>query len=392
MAPRSSPCADGSLRAKSVRAASAARELEESVFPEPTDTLAKSQDLGPKEVLPEALSVPSGMVVDVRRPPGPASPVGGDYLRRTLLAQIYDLAAETPLDEAPRLSDKVGANNRVLLKREDLQPVFSFKLRGAYNKMKQLSQEQLRKGVICSSAGNHAQGVALSASKLGCDGAICMPLGTPKIKWEAVKRLGGNVELVGETYEETQAHAKRRMEEEGKAFIPPFDDPDVIAGQGTVGMEVMTQASCRVDAIFVPIGGGGLAAGIAAYVKHLQPEVKVIGVEPAGANAMAQSLYRGSPISLSRVDKFAEGVAVSNPGKLTFSLCQQLLDGVVLVGTDEICGAVKDVFEETRSILEPAGAVSIAGLKAFVNRCALSFVCGGLLFCSHDASEVWKSE
>lgn len=339
-----------------------------AVYPELEGEFAKRGSEGaPVPAVPTDLRVRSGDVVDVRRPAGSDMLTPAEYLRRTLLAQVYDIAEETPLESAPRVSERIGGHNTVLLKREDLQPVFSFKLRGAYNKMRQLSAEQLERGVICSSAGNHAQGVALGSSKLGCDGVICMPNGTPRIKYEAVSRLGGTVEMVGETYDETQAHAKERMESEGRAFIPPFDDPDVIAGQGTVGMEIMTQASGNLDAIFVPIGGGGLAAGIAAYVKSLRPEVRVIGVEPANANAMAQSLYRGSLVSLDRVDKFAEGVAVSNPGKLTYAICQQLLDGVVLVDTDEICAAIKDVFEETRSVLEPAGAVSLAGLKAFLS-------------------------
>ena len=356
------------LLSASVAEGNGASTAPAAVYPQlEGDFARRGSESPPVGACPGELCVPSGDVVDVRRPAGNNWLSPAEYLRRTLLAQVYDVADETPLELAPRISERLEGNNEVLLKREDLQPVFSFKLRGAYNKMRQLPPEQLERGVICSSAGNHAQGVALGSSRLGCDGVICMPNGTPRIKYDAVSRLGGTVEMVGETYDETQSHARQRMESEGRAFIPPFDDPDVISGQGTVGMEIMTQASGQLDAIFVPIGGGGLAAGIAAYVKSLRPEIRVIGVEPAGANAMAQSLYRGNLVSLSQVDKFAEGVAVSNPGKLTYAMCQELIDGVVLVDTDEICAAIKDMFEETRSVLEPAGAVSLAGLKAFIS-------------------------
>eukprot|EP00850_Spirogloea_muscicola_P012659 SM000082S22901 [mRNA] locus=s82:443614:446771:- [translate_table: standard] len=276
------------------------------------------------------------------------------YLRRILTSRVYDVAMESPLELAPKLSERVRA--RVLLKREDMQQVFSFKLRGAYNMMAQLPPKQLARGVICSSAGNHAQGVALSARVLGCSAVVAMPVTTPEIKWLSVERLGATVVL---------AYAMRRGEEEGRVFIPPFDHPDVIAGQGTVGLEIVRQHPGPLHAIFVPVGGGGLIAGIAAYVKRLRPEVRIIGVEPADANAMALSLHHGRRVQLEQVGGFADGVAVKMVGKETFRLCQELLDGVVLVGRDAICASIKDMFEETRSILEPAGALALAGAKAY---------------------------
>jgi len=284
------------------------------------------------------------------------------YLRAILTANVYDVAIESPLERASRLSDRIGAN--IYLKREDMQPVFSFKLRGAFNRMKQLSQEELDRGAITASAGNHAQGVALSGQKLGCKAIIAMPVTTPAIKVEAVRRLGGTVELVGENFDATQAYAKKRAKDEGLTFIPPFDDPYVIAGQGTVGVELLRQLP-STDIVFVPIGGGGLAAGIAAYIKAIRPEVKVIGVEPAGANAMALSLARGARVKLSKVDGFADGVAVREPGRDCFEICQAMLDGIITVKTDQIAAAIKDVFGDTRSILEPAGAVAVAGAKAY---------------------------
>lgn len=288
------------------------------------------------------------------------------YLRAILTARVYDVAVVSPLDKAVKLSDAL--NNNLLLKREDLQPVFSFKLRGAYNKMAKLSKEQLAKGVITSSAGNHAQGVALAAQKLGCTAIICMPVTTPDIKVANVKRLGGTVELVGESYQEAQAHALSRAVTEGLAFVAPYDDPYTIAGQGTIGDEILRQIGNpdELDAIFVAIGGGGLIAGIGTYVKLLAPHVKIIGVEPSGANAMAMSLAKGQRVTLSKVDGFADGVAVKQVGAETFRLCRQLVDGVVLVDNAAISGAIKDVFNETRSILEPAGAVAVAGAKAWL--------------------------
>lgn len=295
---------------------------------------------------------------------------GMGYLKRILTSRVYEAAVETPMIVMEQLSDRVG--NKVLLKREDLQPVKSFKLRGAYNRMAELTEEELARGVICSSAGNHAQGVAYSAQQLGADAVIAMPVTTPRIKVDSVKRLGGTVALVGDTYDATQAYAMQRARDEGRIFIPPFDDPAVIAGQGTTGIEILRDVGKLLGrgevphAVFVPVGGGGLIAGIASYIKRLAPEVRIIGVEPAGANAMAQSLQRGRLVELSKVDPFADGVAVRKVGAECFRICQELLDGVVLVGNNEISAAIKDVFTETRSILEPAGALSLAGAKAYL--------------------------
>ncbi|KAI5059916.1 hypothetical protein GOP47_0024336 [Adiantum capillus-veneris] len=285
------------------------------------------------------------------------------YLTRILSSKVYDVAIESPLEIAGKLSERTGVN--IILKREDLQPVFSFKLRGAYNMMARLSKEKLAQGVICSSAGNHAQGVALAAQKLGCDAVIAMPVTTPEIKWRSVKRLGANVVLFGDSYDETQAYAKQRAQEEGRVFVPPFDHPDVIAGQGTVGMEIVRQHPGPLHAVFVPVGGGGLIAGIAAYMKFVRPEVRVIGVEPVDANAMALSLHHGERVMLDHVGGFADGVAVKCVGEETFNICSKLVDGIVLVNRDSICAAIKDVFEEKRSILEPAGALALAGAKAY---------------------------
>ena len=284
-----------------------------------------------------------------------------DYLQRILRARVYDVARETPLDPAPNLSRRLS--NTVLLKREDLQPVFSFKLRGAYNRMAQLSQEELSRGVIASSAGNHAQGVALSAGQLGCRAVIVMPSTTPEVKVRAVRALGGEVVLHGETYDECSAEARRRCEAEGLTFIHPFDDPEVIAGQGTIGLEIMRQIKDPPHAIYVAVGGGGLIAGIGAYVKQLWPDTEIIGVEPVDADAMTRSLEQGQRVALQQVGLFADGVAVRQVGEHTFALAQQFVDRMVRVDTDAICAAIKDVFEDTRSILEPAGALAVAGLK-----------------------------
>ena len=284
-----------------------------------------------------------------------------DYLQRILRARVYDVARETPLDPAPNLSRRLG--NEVLLKREDLQPVFSFKLRGAYNRMVQLSREELSRGVIASSAGNHAQGVALSAGKLGCRAVIVMPATTPEVKVRAVRALGGEVVLHGETYDECSAEARKRCAEEGFTYIHPFDDPEVIAGQGTIGLEIMRQCPEPPDAIYVAVGGGGLIAGIAAYVKQLWPSTEIIGVEPLDADAMTQSIEKGERVELTQVGLFADGVAVRKVGEHTFELAKKFVDRMVRVDTDAICAAIKDVFEDTRSILEPAGALAIAGLK-----------------------------
>ncbi|PHT36457.1 Threonine dehydratase biosynthetic, chloroplastic [Capsicum baccatum] len=233
--------------------------------------------------------------------------------------------------------------------------------------MANLSEEQLKRGVICSSAGNHAQGVALASHKLGCNAVIVMPVTTPQIKWKSVKRLGGNVVLVGDAYDEAQAYAKKRAEEEGRTFIPPFDHPDVIVGQGTIGMEINNQLKDKIHEIFVPVGGGGFIAGIAAYMKRVAPDIKIIGVETTDANAMAMSLHYGHRVMLDQVGNFADGVAVKMVGEETFRLCKELIDGVVLVNRDAICASIKEMFEEKRSILEPAGAVALAGAEAYCN-------------------------
>lgn len=289
-----------------------------------------------------------------------------DYVRKILSARVYDVAIESPLDLMPRLSGRLGG--RVHLKREDLQPVFSFKLRGAYNKMAALPPEALRRGVICASAGNHAQGVALAAVKLGTQATIVMPGTTPGIKIEAVKGRGGRVILHGDGFDDAYAHAREIEKAEGLAFIHPYDDPDVIAGQGTVGMEILRQHPDPIEAVFVPIGGGGLAAGIAAYVKFLRPEIKVIGVEPDDAASMAAAIAAGERVVLDQVGLFADGVAVRQVGAETFRLCRDLLDEVITVDTDEICAAVKDIFDDTRAIAEPSGALSLAGLKRYAAR------------------------
>ena len=286
-----------------------------------------------------------------------------EYLNRILLSRVYDVAVETPLDEAVSLSRRLG--NKVLLKREDLQPVFSFKLRGAYNKMARLSPEELRRGVIAASAGNHAQGVALSAQRLGCEATIVMPVTTPAIKISAVRRLGGQVVLSGESFSDAWRHTQDLIGQSGAVFIPPFEDPDVIAGQGTIGMEILRQHPGEIHAVFVPIGGGGMAAGVAAYIKHLRPEIRVIGVEPVDSDAKRRSIMAGYPVELSDVGLFADGVAVKLVGEETFALCRDLLDDIITVDTDAICGAIKDIFEDTRVVAEPAGALSLAGLRAY---------------------------
>ncbi len=287
-----------------------------------------------------------------------------EYLNRVLLSRVYDVACETPFEKAENLSRRL--RNTVFLKREDLQPVFSFKLRGAYNKMAKLSAEELRRGVIAASAGNHAQGVALSAKRLGCDATIVMPVTTPGIKVNAVRRLGGQVVLFGESFSDAWQHTQELIRQTGAIFIPPFEDPDVIAGQGTIGMEILRQHPDPIHAIFVPIGGGGLAAGIAVYIKLLRPDIKVIGVEPTDSDAMRRSIEAGYPVVMKDVGLFADGVAVKQVGEETFAICRDMLDDIVTVGTDAICGAIKDIFEDTRIVAEPAGALSLAGLKAYV--------------------------
>ncbi len=288
------------------------------------------------------------------------------YIERILRAQVYDVAKETPLDEARLLSEKTG--NRVWLKREDLQPVFSFKLRGAFNRIAQLSEEERQRGVIAASAGNHAQGVAMSAAHFGIKASIVMPRTTPPIKVKAVRRLGGKAILHGDSYDEASEHAYKLAKIQGLTFVHPFDDPEVIAGQGTIAMEILRQHRGPLDAIFVPVGGGGLVGGVAAYIKYVLPETKVIGVEPEDAGCLHAALQAGKRVSLKQVGLFADGVAVRQIGKETFKLAQKFVDEVILVSTDEICAAIKDVFEDTRTLAEPAGALSIAGLKKYVER------------------------
>jgi threonine dehydratase len=292
--------------------------------------------------------------------------MGSDYLRRILTARVYDVAQETPLETAKGLSQRLA--NRVLLKREDMQPVFSFKLRGAYNKMAHLSREQLAKGVIAASAGNHAQGVALSARRMACRAVIVMPVTTPGVKIDAVRALGGEVVLHGDSYSDAYAHAIELQRSEGLTFVHPFDDPDVIAGQGTIAMELLAQYQDPIDAVFVAIGGGGLIAGIAAYLKQVRPDIRVIGVQMVDSDAMSQSLKAGQRVILPEVGLFSDGTAVKQVGEETFRLCQKYVDEIVLVDTDAVCAAIKDVFEDSRAILEPAGALSIAGMKSWVQQ------------------------
>ncbi|HSW34655.1 MAG TPA: threonine ammonia-lyase, biosynthetic [Steroidobacteraceae bacterium] len=288
------------------------------------------------------------------------------YIERILKARVYDVAIESPLEAAPRLSRRLG--NRILFKREDLQPVFSFKLRGAYNKISHLSDTVARRGVICASAGNHAQGVALAARRRGIPAVIVMPQTTPNIKVQAVLDLGGEVILHGDDFDHAYEHAVEVARERSLTFIHPFDDPDVIAGQGTIGMEILRQHSGTIDAIFVPIGGGGLIAGIAAYVKSLYPQIRIVGVEPEDAASMHDSLLAGRRVTLDRVGIFADGVAVRRVGEETFRLAQQYVDEVILVSTDEICAAIQDIFEDNRTIAEPAGALAVAGIKKYCTR------------------------
>ncbi len=286
------------------------------------------------------------------------------YLDLIRNSAVYDVAIKTPLELASNLSARLG--NRVLMKREDLQPVFSFKLRGAYNKLATLSQATLDSGIICSSAGNHAQGVALAAKRKGIRAVVVMPVTTPSIKVEAVRTLGGEVVLHGDAYDDAYTHARILEKEQGLTFIHPFDDPDVIAGQGTIGMEILDQTDDKISAVFVPIGGGGLISGIAAYIKGVNPDIQIIGVEPEDSAAMRDSLAAGEPIVLDHVGIFADGVAVRRVGDETFRLCQELVDDIVTVDTDQICAAIRDIFEDTRSIVEPAGALAVAGIKKFL--------------------------
>ena len=292
--------------------------------------------------------------------------MSNDYLKRTLTSKVYDVVAETPLELAPLTSAQL--HNRILLKREDQLAVFSFKLRGAYNKMAQLPAEDLARGVIAASAGNHAQGVAFSAKRLGVRAVIVMPVTTPQLKIDAVRNLGGEVVLVGESFTDAYEHAVQLMAKEGLTFVHPFDDPDVIAGQGTVGMEILHQHTNPIDAIFVPIGGGGLIAGVAAYVKQLRPEIKIIGVQTEDSAAMQRSVEANERLVLNEVGLFSDGTAVKQVGSETFKLVQQYVDDFVLVNTDAICAEIKDVFQDTRSVMEPAGALAVAGAKKYIRQ------------------------
>ena len=294
-----------------------------------------------------------------RRPLQPA-----DYLKKILTARVYDVAHETALEPARNLSRRL--HNKVLLKREDQQPVFSFKLRGAYNKMAHLTPEQLSQGVICASAGNHAQGVALGAHKLGCRAVIVMPVTTPAVKIEAVKALGGEVVLWGDSYSDAYQHALTLEKAQGLTFVHPFDDPEVIAGQGTIAMELLRQHQGPLDAVFVAIGGGGLIAGVANYIKAVRPEIQVIGVQMNDSAAMMQSVQQGQRVALHDVGLFSDGTAVKQVGQETFRIARDLVDDYVTVDTDAVCAAIKDVFVDTRSIVEPAGALAVAAIKQYV--------------------------
>ena len=303
-----------------------------------------------------------------------------EYFKKILQAQVYEVAKKTPLDKANNLSTTL--RNEIYLKREDLQDVFSFKIRGAYNKMSKLSKKELAKGVITSSAGNHAQGVALSALKLNCEATILMPITTPLVKVNAVKKLKAKVFLFGDNYDETYKEAIRLSKEKDLCFIHPFDDPEVIAGQGTIAIEIENQIKTPPHAIYIAVGGGGLISGISLYIKKIWPEVQIIGVEPEDANAMSRSLFESKIVELSAVGQFADGVAVKKIGINTFEIAKKYIDKMITVNTDEICAAIKDVFEDTRSILEPAGALSIAGMKKdilksnYLNKKMVAIACG----------------
>ena len=298
-------------------------------------------------------------------------------IEKILRARVYDVARETALEPAPLLSGRL--RNKILLKREDQQPVFSFKLRGAYNKIHSLSDQQKANGVVTASAGNHAQGVALSGRQLGVPTHIVMPTTTPPIKVDAVRALGGNAILVGDTYDEAYAHAITLAKEKNLSFIHPFDDQEVIAGQGTIGMEILRQYPDDIDAVFVCVGGGGLLAGVASYLKHLYPKIKVIGVEAEDAPSMFEALKAGRRVRLKQVGLFADGAAVKQVGKETFKLAREYVDEIILVKTDEICAAIKDIFEDTRTLSEPAGALAVAGMKKYIAREQLTFYALGCL-------------
>ncbi len=292
--------------------------------------------------------------------------VGDNLIKKIEHSKVYDVAIESPLEHAKVISSRL--DNNIFLKREDQQSVFSFKLRGAYNKIAHLSEAERKQGVIAASAGNHAQGVALAGNKLGIPATIVMPRTTPSIKVESVTRLGGNAVLFGDTYDEAHQHSLRLAEENNLTYVHPYDDIDVIAGQGTVAMEILRQHPENIDAMFIPIGGGGLVAGMAAYVKHYRPEIKIIGVEPQDAPTMHAAMQANVRVELEQVGIFADGVAVRQIGEKTFEIAKHLIDEVLLVTTDEICAGIKDIFDETRTLVEPAGALSLAGIKQYVAR------------------------
>ncbi|WP_424947253.1 threonine ammonia-lyase, biosynthetic [Candidatus Spongiihabitans sp.] len=287
-----------------------------------------------------------------------------NYLKAILNSRVYEAAKETPLELARLLSDRLGSN--IWLKREDTQPIFCYKIRGAYNKMVSLTAGELKRGVVTASAGNHAQGVAMSAKRLGCEALIVMPVTTPSIKIEAVRRWGAKVKLIGDSYDEAFEYAQTVCRKQRRKFISAFDDPLIIAGQGTVGLEIIKQSPEHLDAVFVPVGGGGLISGVAVYIKQLRPQVKVIGVEPFESDALYQSLQAGKRIKLNKVGIFADGVAVRQIGKENFKICRDFVDEVVRVTTDELCAAIKDICEDTRTIVEPSGALGIAGIKRWL--------------------------
>ena len=333
-------------------------------FVDPLEALmpaGRHRSLAAVEATPDATAPASAALLTRRQ-----KRVASEYLQRILTARVYDVARETALEPAKNLSRRLA--NTVLLKREDQQPVFSFKLRGAYNKMAHLTPAQRAAGVICASAGNHAQGVALSARRMGCRAVIVMPVTTPRLKIDAVQALGGEVVLHGDSYTDAYQHALTLQAEGGLTFVHPFDDPDVIAGQGTVAMEILRQHQGPLDAVFVAIGGGGLIAGIAAYIKAVRPEVRVIGVQTTDSDAMRQSLAKGRRVLLADVGLFSDGTAVKQVGVETFRVARALVDEIITVDTDEVCAAIKDVFQDTRSILEPAGALGVAAIKAYVER------------------------
>ncbi|MDE2146912.1 MAG: threonine ammonia-lyase, biosynthetic [Burkholderiales bacterium] len=337
--------------------------------------------------MPARSAAPPASTAVPAEPPGAARPLSArarsiatGYLQRILTARVYDVARETALEPARVLSRRLG--NQVLLKREDQQPVFSFKLRGAYNKMARLTPEALARGVICASAGNHAQGVALAARRLGCRAVVVMPVTTPRLKVDAVHALGAEVVLEGDSYSDAHAHALTLQQAQGLSFVHPFDDPDVIAGQGTVAMEILRQHQGPIDAVFVAIGGGGLVSGVAAYIKAVRPEIRVIGVQTVDSDAMRRSVQRGRRVALAEVGLFSDGTAVKLVGEETFRVARALVDEYLLVDTDAVCAAIKDVFQDTRSVLEPAGALGVAAIKQYVaqhrlkGRTLVAITCG----------------